>query len=129
MVPTSQKDRGRHFWLIVGGESEGSGAKLLTVYVPSRGSALAVFSFQEEAQLHLLLSGLSGRWRVKQTCVEELFVLLWAACSGAKWVVLDPVGEIHAREVNCLLSMSGESFLSYLLTLELQVAVRSAQSG
>jgi hypothetical protein len=79
--------------------------------------------------LHLFLSAPKGRWRVKETCLEELTLLLSAACSGAQRVVLDPMGEIWAHKLNCLLSMSPESFLSHLLPQQQQVALGSTRNG
>lgn len=113
-------------WLIVGEDREGSGARPLTVEIPGAGGrALAVFSFEEEAQMHLLLSAPKGFWRVEETRPEELTSLFSGASSGAKRVVLDPVGEIWARGANCLLSMSRESFLGHLLALGSEVAAGS----
>ncbi len=129
MALTNQGDRWPRFWLIVGGEKEGRGARPLTVDIIGRGRALAVFSFEEEAQLHLFLSAPKGRWRLKETYLEELTSLLSGACCGAGRVALDPVGEIWAREVDCLQNMSWESFLGHLLARERQVVVGATSNG
>ncbi len=66
MAGTSQKGWRPRFWLIVGGEREGSGERPLTVDLPGRGRALAVFSFEEEAQMHLQVAAPEGSCRVEE---------------------------------------------------------------
>lgn len=130
MAQTNQKDWGPHFWLFVGGESEGGGAGLLAVDIPCRGRALAVFSFEEEAQAYLRLAAPRGHWRVEELEAEELAsMLLSGACSGFCLVGLDPLPEIWGWEANRLVCMSRERFVSRLLALERRPAIGSARSG
>lgn len=103
-------------------DTQGSGVEPLTIEIPGGiGRALAVFSFEEEAKIHLLfLRGPEvtpeGCWHVKETSLQELIsLLLWgASCSDTERVVLDPIGELWAREGNCLLSMSRGRFIDHL---------------
>ena len=80
--------------------------------------ALAVFSFEEEAQmfLDLCLAVSEDEWRVRQTSVGELVSVLYGPCSDTKKVVLDPVPEeVGREELTGLLSMHRNDFLQFLL--------------
>lgn len=118
-------------WMIVGGERKGGGARPLTVDMPGgMGRALAVFSFEEEARIYLQLGAPKGRWRVQETRPEELASLLLSeTCPGARRVVLDPMGDILAREANRLLSTRRESFLGRLLAPSPEGAAGSTGRG
>lgn len=136
MVGTARKDRrARRLWLIVGKEERGSSIRPLTVELSSgAGRALAVFGFEEEARMHLLLEAPKGRWRVEETRPEGLTSVLLGACSDVECVVLDPVGELRNREANRPPSMSRgsflEGFLGHLLALGPEAgAVGSTRNG
>jgi hypothetical protein len=79
--------------------------------------ALAVFSFEEEAQMFLdfRLAASKDGWRVRQTSVGELVSVLYGPCSDTKKVVLDPVPEVGTEELVDLLSMHRNDFLGFLL--------------
>ena len=79
--------------------------------------ALAVFSFEEEAQmfLDLCLAVSEDEWRVRQTSVGELVSVLYGPCSDIKKVVMDPVPELDREELVDLLSMHRNDFLQFLL--------------
>jgi hypothetical protein len=66
----------------------------LSVDVPGRGRALAVFSFTEEAQLHLRLGTLKGHWAIEEAAPEELVRMLLGSPCGIRWVALDPIAEV-----------------------------------
>jgi hypothetical protein len=59
------------------------------------GKALAVFSFQEEAQMFLgLRLTVSGEgWRMRQTSTGEPVSVLYEPCLNTQKVVLNPVPE------------------------------------
>lgn len=116
VVETNLRGWRPRLWVIVGREGKGSGVGPLTVEMPGgAGRALAVFGFQEEARMHLLLEAPKGRWRIAETSPEGLTSLLSGAPSGVERVVLDPMGEIRDPEANRPLSMSRESFLGGFL--------------
>ncbi len=89
----------------------------LTIWLGGEGEALAVFGFEEEAEmfLHLRRAALEEGWRVRQTSVGELVSVLYGPCSDTKKVVLDPVPEVGTEELVDLLSMHRNDFLGFLL--------------
>ncbi len=117
MARTSQEERLATWWLITGGEVEESAAKPLTLDLPGgEDEALAVFSFQEEAQMYLQVEALEGSWQVEEVEVGELAsMLLWGSCSRVTRLALDP---IPPRSVNCeanhLVCASRQHFLDLL---------------
>lgn len=131
IVETDFRSHRPRLWLIVGREGEKSRVGPLTLELSGgTGRALAVFSFEEEARMHLLLVAPIGRWHVEETRPEELASLLLSGpCSGAERVVLDLLGETWAREANCLLSTSRESFLLRLLALGPEAVSGSTSNG
>jgi hypothetical protein len=103
-------------WLIV--KHDISRVDVLTIDLGGDGETLAVFSFQEEAQMFLNLRPAASRegWSVRQTSVGELVSVLYGPCSGAKKVALDPIPEIvDTEELIDLLSMHRNDFLQFLL--------------
>ena len=106
----------RPHWLIV--KHDISRVDVLTIDLGGDGETLAVFSFQEEAQMFLNLRPAASRegWSVRQTSVGELVSVLYGPCSGAKKVALDPVPEmVDTEELIDLLSMHRNDFLQFLL--------------
>jgi hypothetical protein len=79
------------------------------------GKALAVFSFQEEAQMFLGLRLAVSRegWRVRQTSMGELVSVLYGPCLDTKKVVLNPVPEVGRKKLVGLLSMHRHDFLRF----------------
>ena len=57
------------------------------------GGSLAVFSFEEEAEAFLSLSGddREGDWRSRETSAGELVSVLLGPCAGVGRVALDPL--------------------------------------
>ena len=90
---------------------------MFTTHLCGDRKALAVFSFEEEAQmfLDLRLAASNDGWRVRQTSVGELVSVLYGPCSDTKKVVLDPVPELGREEPVDLLSMHRNDFLRVLL--------------
>jgi hypothetical protein len=91
----------------------------LAVSVPDLGEALAVFSFEEEADLYLLLNGTVGNvarddpwaWSVSS---HALLALLRTQWSHFEWVVLDPMPERDARFMLRLASVRRDDFVDSL---------------
>jgi hypothetical protein len=76
------------FWLI-SGDGPGRPEEPLTVKFGDGSTALAVFSFEEEARLFLQLGGRG--WRVRAAGVGELVSMLSDFAVGAELVALDPL--------------------------------------
>jgi hypothetical protein len=109
------KIAGRSHWLIT--KYITSRMDVFTTHLCGDRKALAVFSFEEEAQmfLDLCLAVSQDEWRVRQTSVGELVSVLYGPCSETKKVVLDPVPEVGREELVDLLSMHRNDFLRFLL--------------
>jgi len=107
---------GRSHWLIT--KYDHSKMSALTIHLSRDGEALAVFGFEEEAEmfLHLRRAALEERWRVRQTSVGELVSVLYGPCSNAKKVVLDPLPAVVGGEGSIdILSTWRDDFLRILL--------------
>ncbi len=109
------KIAGRSHWLIT--KHITSRMDVFTTHLCGDRKALAVFSFEEEAQmfLDLCLAVSQDEWRVRQTSVGELVSVLYGPCSDTKKVVLDPVPEIRREKITELLSMNRKDYLRFLL--------------
>jgi hypothetical protein len=113
MIKAKRTDRWH--WLIV--KHITSRMEVFTTHLCGDGKALAVFSFEEEAEkfLDLCPAASKGGWRVRQASVGELVSVLYGPCSDTKKVVLDPVPQIGREELTELLSMHRNDFLRFLL--------------
>ena len=100
------------FWLISGG-GPGRPEEPLTVGFGDGSTALAIFSFEEEARLFLQLGGRG--WRVRAAGVGELVSMLSGSAIGAGLVALDPLPQREAEELNSLLCVKRERFVGFLL--------------
>ena len=109
------KMAGRSHWLIT--KNITSRMDVFTTNLCGDRRALAVFSFEEEAQmfLDLRLAASKDGWKVRQTSVGELVSVLYGPCSDTKKVVLDPIPEVGREELAGLLSMHRNDFLGFLL--------------
>ena len=119
---------GRPQWLIT--KYDHSKMNALTIRLGGDGEALAVFGFEEEAEmfLHLRRAALEEGWRVRQTSVGELVSVLYGPCSDVKKVVLDPVPEVGRHELVDLLSMYRNDFLRFVLGDEVPSHLRLVPS-
>jgi hypothetical protein len=91
---------------------------VFTTHLCGDRKALAVFSFEEEAQmfLDLCLAVSQDEWRVRQTSVGELASVLYGPCSGVKKVTIDPLPEVIDRDKSISLCvMDRDDFLKVLL--------------
>jgi hypothetical protein len=106
---------GRSCWLIT--KHTTNRMDVFTTYLCDDHKALAIFTFQEEAEmfLDLRLAASKDGWKVRQTSVGELVSVLYGPCSDTQKVVLDPVPEIGGEVLVDLLSTSRNAFLRFLL--------------
>ena len=107
----------RPLWIIASHESNQK-QDALTIDPDLDGGFLAIFSFEEEAEAFLCLSGDDEQkkgWHSKQTTSEGLVAILLGPCANVKGVVLDPLPWPLSREMIPLVSMNRDSFLQCLL--------------
>jgi hypothetical protein len=106
---------GRPHWLIT--KYDHSKMNALTIRLSGDREALAIFGFEEEAEmfLHFWGAALEDGWSVRQTSVGELVSVLYGPCANAKKVVMDPVPEVGKRELVGIPSMHRNDFLRDLL--------------
>jgi hypothetical protein len=106
---------GRPHWLIA--KYDHSKMNALTIRLSGDREALAIFGFEEEAEMFLHFRGaaLEDGWSVRQTSVGELVSVLYGPCANAKKVVVDPVPEVGKRELVRIPSMHRNDFLWDLL--------------
>jgi hypothetical protein len=126
-MPTAKRSDRWH-WLIT--KHVTSRMEVFTTEMCGDGKALAVFSFEEEAEMFLDLrpAGPKDGWRVRQTSVGELVSVLYGPCSDTKKVVLDPVPKMGNEELAGLLSMHRNDFLRFLLCEEVPSHLHLAPS-
>lgn len=106
---------GRPHWLIT--KYDHSKMNALTIRLSGDREALAIFGFEEEAEMFLHFRGaaLEDGWSVRQTSVGELVSVLYGPCANAKKVVMDPAPEVGKRELVGTPSMHRNDFLRALL--------------
>ena len=97
------------YWLIV--RREAAQEEKLTVDSDDGGKALAVFSFEEEADMFLSLSSVGAEWRAKKTTARELKGMLLGSCESLGFVSLDPLPELIQYEMLGLVSLSRRRFM------------------
>jgi hypothetical protein len=73
--------------------------------------ALAVFSFDEEAELFLQLGALGDGWRIESVATDELFSQLLDSRAPFRRVALDPFPEVAGRRMVDLVCVSRERFV------------------
>ena len=99
------------YWLIF---KQGSDRpKALTVDILPGGEALAVFSFEEEALLFLVVQGLTGAWTARVIAATELVSALLD--SRPNHVALDPLPGSLGDKMPSLMTMPKERFLRDLV--------------
>ena len=105
------------FWLIV--RRENSRTEVLTIDPDGDGGkeTLPVFSFEEEAKMFLRFE-MSGNpsWRVRESTVGELALVLLGPYASVKKVALDPLPvEVGGEAMMSLVSLERERFLLSLV--------------
>ena len=97
------------YWLLVrDGEDE---LKILCTDLAGGLSALAVFSFEEEADMFLCLRGGRDGWRVREATADELLSLLHTLPEEVSRVNLDPIPENSFLNASGLLSINRSDFV------------------
>ena len=86
---------------------------VLTVKVGGQ-EALAVFSFEEEANLFLLFEDTNPGWRIRKTTAGEVSHVLFGSRAGARMVALDPLPTVLGEETNLLVSLRRSEFARVL---------------
>ena len=107
-LPTSP----RAYWLLARGEA--GRTEMLTVDLDGLGGALAIFGFEEEAEMFSLWAS-GGEWRLEKTTAEELAGMLSGPYSAVRFVALDPLPELVSWGMVGLVSLRRERFLERLL--------------
>jgi hypothetical protein len=88
---------------------------LLTVDLDGTEQALAVFSFEEEAEMFLWLQTTEDGREVRETTPGQLVSILYGPCADVGRVMLDPLPEIGARMQNSLLGMDRNDFVESVM--------------
>lgn len=107
-LPTSPQA----YWLLARGEA--GRTKMLTVDLDGLGGALAVFGFEEEAEMFSLWTS-GEEWRLEKTTAEELAGMLLGPYSAVRFVALDPLPELVSWGMVGLVSLRRERFVDRLL--------------
>jgi hypothetical protein len=102
----------RVYWLLA--RSEAGRTEMLTVDLDDLGEALAVFGFEEEAEMFSLWAS-GGAWRLKGTTAEELAEMLSGPHATVRFVALDPLPELVSWGMVGLVSLRRERFVDRLL--------------
>jgi hypothetical protein len=88
---------------------------LLTVDLDGAGEALPVFSFEEEAEMFLLLQTTEEVREVRETTPGQLVSILYGPCADVGRVMLDPLPEIGPRMQISLLGMDRNDFVESVM--------------
>jgi len=80
---------------------------------------LPVFSFEEEAEMFVLLGGYDGYgWRTRESSAGELVSVLCGPCVDVEGVALDPLPEIVEDGTIDLIEVERRRFVRRLLARE-----------
>lgn len=100
------------YWLLVrDGDND---LEILATGLSSGKQALAVFSFEEEAEMFLCLRNSGDGWRTRETAAGELLSLFHTLLEGVSCVTLDPIPENSFLNASGLLSIGREAFMTRL---------------
>ena len=113
-VAGKDKPSGRHYWLIA---KRGVNMPEILGMGLAKLEYLPIFSFGEEAEMYLKLSGLEDGWEARETESGELLSMLFGDLHGVERVALDPLPEFSADGMTSLVSMSRKRFIDNLLPL------------
>ena len=106
----------QRYWVIAKDAKDGFGQPdLLTVDLDGAGEALPVFSFEEEAEMFLLLQTTEEGREVRETTPGQLVSILYGPCADVGRVMLDPLPEIGARVQISLLGMDRNDFVESVM--------------
>ena len=104
---------GPAYWLIT--RNENGRIEVLTIHLGEGEEALALFSFEEEAQMYLGFEASGDGWRTRETRAGELVLVLFGLCAHVGCVTLDPLPQVVADETVGLLGLDRKSFVRDLL--------------
>ena len=103
----------RRYWVIA---KDGLGQPdLLTVDLDGAGEALAVFSFEEEAEMFLWLQRTEDGRELRETTPGQLVSIFYGPCADVGRVILDPLPEIGTRMQISLLGMDRNDFVESVM--------------
>ena len=109
----------RRYWVIakdVKDAKDGFGQPdLLTVDLDGAGEALAVFSFEEEAEMFLWLQRTEEGREVREITPGQLVSILYGPCADVGRVMLDPLPEIGARMQIGLVGLDRRDFVESVM--------------
>ncbi len=100
------------FWLLV--KVEAGRIYIMTTGLATGGTALPVFSFEEEAAMFRDLGAPHVGWRVEQTVDTGLVSVLQRPCADVDMVLLDPLPGVDAGTSADLVGVGREPFLEFL---------------
>ena len=100
------------YWLLV--KNRGTGIEVRTTGLSGGWQTLPVFSFREEAEVFLCLSGSQEGWRVRETTPGELLSMLHTLLRGVRCVTLDPIPTNSSLNTSRLLTVSRKEFMARL---------------
>lgn len=106
---------GAKHWLISGGAGL---ADVLTLDLDGVGRTLPVFSFREEAELFLALSGLDDGWLASENGVGDLVALFLGDGADVESVILDPLPAMLSDSSAGLVALSLGRFVDRFLSTE-----------
>ena len=103
----------QRYWVIA---KDGFGRPdLLTVDLEGAEQALPVFSFEEEAEMFLLLQTTEDGREVRESTPGQLVSILYGPCADVGRVMLDPLPEIGVRLQISLLGMDRNDFVESVM--------------
>jgi hypothetical protein len=111
-LPGRQRPR-TSYWIIA--DADHSQLRALTLDLSFGKQALATFSFQEEAELFLLLDHINESWQLRESSAGEVISLLMGPHVDVGHVALDPAPEMLAQKTGGLVSLKRERFLELIL--------------
>lgn len=100
------------FWLLVKVGAER--IYIMTTGLATGGTALPVFSFEEEAAMFRDLGAPHVGWRVEQTADTGLVSVLQGPCADVDLVLLDPMPGVEAGTLADLVGVGREPFVTFL---------------
>lgn len=114
-VDAQPRRRPTTYWLIVKrGAGQAEQEERLILNSGNVRTALAVFSFEEEADMFLSLGPLGAEWGLARVTVGELTDILLGPCAGIRFVALDPLPELIGRGMIELVNLRRERFVKRL---------------
>ena len=114
-----RRDGTQRYWLIAKDAKDATDGfghpDLLTVDLDGAGEALPVFSFEEEAEMFLLLQTTEEGREVRETTPGQLVSILYGPCADVERVMLDPLPEIGASMQISLFGMDRNDFVESVM--------------